>query len=185
LIEKEAAWMPGAFDDPEQAIATLFDDLRSTAPDQMAAALRMGKRRVALMTGLADVAGVWSLEKVTETLTDFADLACDLALKTAIAAEIRRGKLPGATEDDVETAGGMVCLAMGKMGAHELNYSSDVDLICLFDEGRFDRDDFHDARSSFIRATRRMVAMLYDLSGDGYVFRMDLRLRPYPAVYHV
>ncbi len=182
LIEKEAAWMPGAFDDPEQAIATLFDDLRSTAPDQMAAALRMGKRRVALMTGLADVAGVWSLEKVTETLTDFADLACDLALKTAIAAEIRRGKLPGATEDDVETAGGMVCLAMGKMGAHELNYSSDVDLICLFDEGRFDRDDFHDARSSFIRATRRMVAMLNDLTGDGYVFRMDLRLRPDPAV---
>jgi glutamate-ammonia-ligase adenylyltransferase len=73
-------------------------------------------------------------------------------------------------------------LAMGKMGAFELNYSSDIDLICLFDETRFEPDDFHDARSSFVRATRRMAAMLNDLTGDGYVFRTDLRLRPDPGV---
>ena len=96
--------------------------------------------------------------------------------------EIRRGKLPGATGDDIERAGGMVALAMGKMGAGELNYSSDIDLICLFDETRFDPDDWHEARASFVRATRKMAALLSDMTADGYVFRTDLRLRPDPAV---
>ena len=79
--------------------------------------------------------------------------------------------------DDLEDCAGMVVLAMGKMGAHELNYSSDIDLICLFDESRFDADDYHDARASFIRATRKLAAMLHDITGDGYGFRTDLRLR--------
>ncbi|KPA22897.1 Glutamate-ammonia-ligase adenylyltransferase [Shimia sp. SK013] len=182
LIAKEAEWLPEALDDPEAAVVALFAELRRTAPDQMPVALRQGKRRVALLTALADLSGVWALEQVTGTLTDFADLASQLALETTIGAEIRRGKLPGATEDDIATAGGMVSIAMGKMGAHELNYSSDIDLICLFDESRFDPDDYHDARASFIRATRKMAAMLNDLTGDGYVFRTDLRLRPDPAV---
>ncbi|MCP4818293.1 MAG: glutamine-synthetase adenylyltransferase [Shimia sp.] len=182
LITREVAWLPEALDDPEAAVAALFAGLRVTAPDQMPTALRQGKRRVALLTALADLSGVWQLEEVTGTLTDFADLASQLALETTIGAEIRRKKLPGATEEDIPTAGGMVSLAMGKMGAHELNYSSDIDLICLFDETRFDPDDYHDARASFIRATRKMAAMLNDITGDGYVFRTDLRLRPDPAV---
>ncbi|MBR9842777.1 MAG: glutamine-synthetase adenylyltransferase [Rhodobacteraceae bacterium] len=182
LIEKERDWLPEAFGDPEAAVARLYADLKEVAADRLGAELRRGKRRIALLTALADLAGVWELEQVTGTLTDFADLASDLALKAAIANEIRRKKLPGQTEDDVATAGGMVTLAMGKMGAHELNYSSDIDLICLFDETRFDPDDFHEARASFVRATRKMSAMLNDLTGDGYVFRTDLRLRPDPAV---
>jgi len=182
LITREAAWVPEALDDPEAAVRALYAGLRETAPDQMPTALRQGKRRVALLTALADLSGVWKLEEVTGTLTDFADLASQLALETTIGAEIRRKKLPGATEDDIPTAGGMVSLAMGKMGAHELNYSSDIDLICLFDETRFDPDEYHDARASFIRATRKMAAMLNDITGDGYVFRTDLRLRPDPAV---
>ena len=68
------------------------------------------------------------------------------------------------------------------MGAHELNYSSDIDLICLFDETRYSRDDYHDARASLVRATRRMAATLSDITDEGYVFRTDLRLRPDPAV---
>ncbi|HGG04470.1 MAG TPA: glutamine-synthetase adenylyltransferase, partial [Aliiroseovarius sp.] len=68
------------------------------------------------------------------------------------------------------------------MGAHELNYSSDIDLIMLFDDSRYDRDAFHDARAAFVRATRRMVSMLSELTAEGYVFRTDLRLRPDPAV---
>ena len=76
----------------------------------------------------------------------------------------------------------MVALAMGKMGAGELNYSSDVDLICLFDETRFDPDDYYDARASFVRATRKMCAMLSDITPEGYVFRTDLRLRPDASV---
>jgi glutamate-ammonia-ligase adenylyltransferase len=182
LIHKEADWLPEALQDADAALTQLFAELRAGAPDQRPTALRAGKRKVALLTALADLAGAWSLEKVTGTLTDFADLASQLALEATIGAEIRRKKLPGATEDDIPTAGGMVSIAMGKMGAHELNYSSDIDLICLFDESRFDPDEYHDARASFIRATRKMAAMLNDITGDGYVFRTDLRLRPDPAV---
>ncbi len=182
LIEKEAAWILPALDDPEAALETLHHDLAETAPDALANALRQGKRRVALLTALADLSGAWPLEEVTGALTRFADLACQLALRAAVAAEIKRGKLPGAVEADAETGGGTVALAMGKMGAFELNYSSDIDLICLFDEARFDPDDYHEARASLIRATRKMSAMLNDNTAEGYVFRTDLRLRPDPAV---
>ncbi len=182
LMQKETAWILTAFEGPEAAIKSLFADLCEVPPDQLPNALRQGKRRVALLSGLCDLAGVWALEDVTGVLTDFADLATDLAMKACIGAEIRRGKLPGMGEDDLAYGAGMVALGMGKMGAHELNYSSDIDLICLFDESRFEVDDFHEARSSFVRATRRMAAMLSDMTGEGYVFRTDLRLRPDPAV---
>ena len=182
LIGQERDWLPVALHDPEGALSDVFADLSVAPPDQLGEALRKAKRQVALITGLADLAGVWPLEMVTQVLTDFADLAVDLATKAMISAEIKRGKLPGMGPDDVATAGGMVALAMGKMGAGELNYSSDIDLICLFDETRFDPDDYHDARASFVRATRRMSALLNDRAAGGYVFRTDLRLRPDPAV---
>jgi glutamate-ammonia-ligase adenylyltransferase len=182
LIEKEADWILPALDDPEAALVALHHDLTQTAPDALAVALRQGKRRVALLTALADLGGVWPLEVVTGALTRFADLSCQLALRAATLAEIKRGKLPDAIEADAETGGGLVALAMGKMGAFELNYSSDIDLICLFDETRFSRDDYHEARASLIRATRKMAAMLSDNTAEGYVFRTDLRLRPDPAV---
>jgi len=128
------------------------------------------------------LSGVWPLERVTGVLTDFGGLACDVAIKAEIAALVRRNKMPGLTQDDVATAGGLIILAMGKMGAHELNYSSDIDLICLFDETRFDPDDFYEARQGMVRATRNMCSTLSDRTAEGYVFRTDLRLRPDPAV---
>ena len=182
LIGKEAQWLEGALDGPDRAIELLFTQLKETDAKTMPSALRGSKRRVALITGLADLGGVWPLEKVTGVLTAFADLAVSCALRATIGAEIARGKLPGMSEDNVHDAGGMCVLAMGKMGAFELNYSSDIDLICLFDETRFETDDFHDGRASFVRATRRMAAMLNDPTGEGYVFRTDLRLRPDPGV---
>ena len=182
LIQKEGDWLEAAVESPEDAFTKLCEDLGESADDTLETALRQGKRRVALLAGLADLGGVWELEQVTGALTRYADLSVQLALRAAIAREIRRGKLPGASEDDIAAAGGMVVLAMGKMGAFELNYSSDIDLICLFDETRFERDDFHEARSAFVRATRRMSSTLNDLTGEGYVFRTDLRLRPDPSV---
>ncbi|WP_371059333.1 bifunctional [glutamine synthetase] adenylyltransferase/[glutamine synthetase]-adenylyl-L-tyrosine phosphorylase [Rhodosalinus sp. 5P4] len=182
LIEKEAGWLPAAFEDPEAALADVFDDLGETPPDTLSDALRQGKRRVALLLALADLAGVWPLEKVTGTLTDFADLACQRAMEAAVGREIRRGKLPGQDEDAVPTAGGLVALAMGKMGAHELNYSSDIDLVCLFDETRYPEDDVMEARAALVRAVRAMTRTLSDNTAEGYVFRTDLRLRPDPSV---
>ncbi|HEY9039394.1 MAG TPA: glutamine-synthetase adenylyltransferase [Roseovarius sp.] len=181
LMQSEAGWLPGGLDAPEDALAEVMADLRSIEGDP-SGPLRQGKRRIALLAGLADLAGVWPLEVVTQTLTDLADLACATALRHSIGHEIRRGKLPGMTEDDLDDAGGMVVLAMGKMGAGELNYSSDIDLICVYDETRFDPDANHEARAAFVRATRRMAATLSENTAEGYVFRTDLRLRPDPGV---
>lgn len=182
LIEREADWLVEAADDPDAAIAACIADVTALPPDQLKSGLRQAKRRVALMTALADLAGVWPLERVTGILTDLGGQVCDAAIKSEIATLIRRKKLPGLTEDDVATAGGLFVLAMGKMGAHELNYSSDIDLICLFDETRFDPDDFYEARQGMVRATRNMCSLLSERTAEGYVFRTDLRLRPDPAV---
>ncbi|WP_111731774.1 glutamine-synthetase adenylyltransferase [Roseovarius amoyensis] len=182
LVEGERDWLEEALSDPEAAFDAVLAEAGEAAPDAAPVALRQAKRRVALLLALADLAGVWPLEEVTGRLTQFADLAVGVALRAGLEPEIRRGKLPGMGEADLAEAGGMVVLAMGKMGAGELNYSSDIDLICLFDETRFERDDFHDARSAFVRATRKMAAHLGDRTPEGYVFRTDLRLRPDPSV---
>ena len=182
LIEHEKTWLPQALQNPDQALDDVMAAARALPPDQLKPGLRKAKRRMALLTALADIAGAWPLEKVTSALTDFGALAADVAAKAEIAALVRRGKLPGMTEDDVQSAAGMVILAMGKMGAHELNYSSDIDLIVLFDETRFDPDDFYEARQGMVRATRNFCATLSEKTADGYVFRTDLRLRPDPAV---
>ena len=182
LIEQEAEWIGPALAEPRQALASVFEDCKALPPDQLKPGLRRAKRRVALLTALCDLCGSWSLEEVTTALTHFGELSADVAIKAEIAALIRRQKLPGLTEADVETAGGLSILAMGKMGAYELNYSSDIDLICLFDETRFDPDVFFEARQGMARATRNMCTTLSDRTSDGYVFRTDLRLRPDPAV---
>ncbi|MBL9050605.1 MAG: glutamine-synthetase adenylyltransferase [Tabrizicola sp.] len=180
LMERELDWLPELAADPEAALEAALAAPEAAAPDSLALALRLAKRRVALLTALCDLGGVWPLEAVTGALTRLADKAVHLALTTQVGEEIRRGKLPGATPDDAATAGGMVALAMGKMGAGELNYSSDIDLICLFDESRYPGEE-QEARASFIKVTRRMTAILSDMT-DGYVFRSDLRLRPDASV---
>jgi len=180
LMLRETDWLREAVDDPEAALEAVLSAPDGLAADALPLALREAKRRVALLAALCDLGGAWPLEQVTGALTRLADKAVHLSLTTLVAEEIRRGKLPGATPDDAATAGGMVALAMGKMGAGELNYSSDIDLICLFDETRYPGEE-QEARASFIKVTRRMTAILSDTT-DGYVFRSDLRLRPDASV---
>ncbi|MCX7565285.1 glutamine-synthetase adenylyltransferase [Sulfitobacter sp. F26169L] len=182
LITKEADWLVEAVEAPQRALADILAAPKSLQADTLNTGLRQGKRRVALLGALADLGGAWSLEQVTGALTDYADAATQAALRVAVAAQIKRGKLPGLREEDAVTGGGMTVLAMGKMGAGELNYSSDIDLICLFDETCYEVDDFQEARAGLIKATRAMAASLSEITGDGYVFRTDLRLRPDPAV---
>ncbi|MGB3279926.1 MAG: glutamine-synthetase adenylyltransferase [Pseudorhodobacter sp.] len=182
LMQREADWLrPALAMAPETAVAAELAALEALALDELGKGLRAAKRRVALLAGLADLGGVWPLETVTGALTDLADKAVDLSLQRLVAEEIRRGKIPGAKPEDAATAAGMVVFAMGKMGAGELNYSSDIDLICLFDESLYP-DDAQEARAAFIRVTRKMAALVGDRTADGYVFRTDLRLRPDAAV---
>lgn len=182
LIRREAEWLRGALAEaPEAGMAAILDAIPADAPDP-GPALRLAKRRAALLVALADLGGAWDLDAVTGALTDLADRAVQAALTAALAAEIARRRLPGCKPEDAAGGAGMFVLAMGKMGANELNYSSDIDLIALFDESRHDPADWGELRRGFIRATQRMVKLLSELTDEGYVFRTDLRLRPDPSV---
>ena len=181
LIGREADWLATALaKDPDLVIADLLAEAAALPPEGLDPGLRVLKRRAALWIALMDLGGIWTLDQTTRALTDVADAAADKALRTHLRAEALRGRLPGVDPDD-PAAGGLVALAMGKMGAHELNYSSDIDLILLFDGARHGAV-FDEVRAGLIRVTRRMTASLSDLTADGYVFRTDLRLRPDAAV---
>ncbi len=126
--------------------------------------LRVAKADVALITALADLAGVWPLERVTAALSAFADAALDASIAAALA---ERGAANA----------GFVAIALGKLGSHELNYSSDVDLILLYDPTVIPIRPREDHADAAVRIARRVVALMADTTG-GYVFRVDLRLRP-------
>ena len=179
LIERHGGWLNGILDgSPEAALAALLEDAIALPDEALKTGLREIKARVALLVALADLGGLWSLEDVTGALTDFADLATDRALRAMVSIEIARGKLDG----NAGGAAGLAALAMGKMGARELNYSSDIDLIMVFDGAKHAGDDFQTARTALVRATRHMSSLLSEITSDGYVFRTDLRLRPDASV---
>jgi glutamate-ammonia-ligase adenylyltransferase len=185
LIGRETDWLQAAVDDPDAALAQTLSAIPAIPFADLASGMRQAKRRVALLTALCDLGGVWPLETVTQALTDLAAAATHACIVPLVAAEITRGKLPGMMDADAATAAGMTVLAMGKQGAGELNYSSDIDLICLFDDDRFEPEDTATARTAFVRVTRRMCALLSDNTAEGYVFRTDLRLRPDASVMPV
>ncbi|HET6520967.1 MAG TPA: glutamine-synthetase adenylyltransferase, partial [Geminicoccaceae bacterium] len=141
------------------------------------AALRRTRRRVALLVALADLAGLWPLERVTGTLTRFADLAIGRALAQVLGEFADRGEIEPAEPG----ACGLVVLGMGKLGAFELNYSSDIDLIVLFEPRRLRPRGAEGPLAASVRMTRALVHLLDAQTRDGYVFRTDLRLRPHPV----
>ncbi|HEX4761336.1 MAG TPA: bifunctional [glutamate--ammonia ligase]-adenylyl-L-tyrosine phosphorylase/[glutamate--ammonia-ligase] adenylyltransferase [Sphingomicrobium sp.] len=133
--------------------------------------LRRQRLGLALAVALGDLAGELSLEEVTSLLSDFADRAIDRA-----AAEAMRERVP-----DSEPAGFAV-IAMGKLGSRELNYSSDVDLMLLFDPEMLPRRERDDPGEAAVRVGRRTIELLQKRTEAGYVARVDLRLRPAPEV---
>ncbi|MBM3622193.1 MAG: bifunctional [glutamine synthetase] adenylyltransferase/[glutamine synthetase]-adenylyl-L-tyrosine phosphorylase [Alphaproteobacteria bacterium] len=147
-------------------------------PEPLAVALRRAKRHIALGVAVADMAGAWPLARVTRALSEFADLAIDRLLDAILLDMERGGQLALGGEPG---AAGITVLGMGKLGAFELNYSSDIDLIVLYDREApaIAHDDAIGAK--LVRATRRLVQLLSERTADGYIFRTDLRLRPDPG----
>ncbi len=142
------------------------------------AILRIAKRRAALAIALADIAGQWNLEEVTRVLTLFADACVSGALRFLLRDAARRTGMEERTGAELEATTGLVILAMGKYGAFELNYSSDIDLIVFYDTKRFPFRKKDDARGAAVDIVKGLVKLLSETTGDGYVFRTDLRLRP-------
>src|SRR5207245_8915815 len=135
----------------------------------------------ALLIALVDIGEVWPVMRVTRALSDLADTVVDAAVRYLIASAAAHGKVLPRDPLRPERDSGYVVLAMGKMGAFELNYSSDIDLIALFDPAAPALAKGVEASPLYIRLTRRLVKLLAERTPDGYVFRVDLRLRPDPA----
>ena len=149
-------------------------------PDEarMMANLRLAKRRAALAIALADVSGAWKFHQVTGALTELADACVRGALRFLLA---RMAVQQGQAEGDgavLENTTGLTILAMGKYGAHELNYSSDIDLVVFYDEEKFPFRKRDDPRGAAVELAHGLVKLIAETTADGYVFRVDLRLRP-------
>ncbi len=176
LLTREEEWLREGFAlSPDEGFARCFEGEEGVA---LPATLRRSKGRAALWAGLADLGGMWPLEAVTGALTSLADWSVGAAMAELVAQERARRKLP----ECEAPCGGLFALSMGKMGAGELNYSSDIDLILLFDEALYPAEDYSSVRSAFIRVGQKLVRILSDVTEGGYVFRTDLRLRPNPSV---
>jgi glutamate-ammonia-ligase adenylyltransferase len=142
--------------------------------------LRVAKRRVALLAAIAELAGAWTIERQMAALSRFAAAAIGAAMRHLLQEAAAGGALRLPDPADPERGSGLIVLAMGKLGGEELNYSSDVDLILLFDPASASGVAPDAAQSLFSRMARDLVRILDERSGDGYVFRTDLRLRPDP-----
>ena len=143
--------------------------------------LRRMKSEAALLIALCDIGGVWPVMRVTAALTELAVTSVQAALRHVLRQEAARGRLSPPNLDRPEENSGLVVLAMGKMGAGELNYSSDIDLIVFFDPAAPTLAPDIEPQPFFVRVTQALARLLQQRTGDGYVFRVDLRLRPDPA----
>jgi [glutamine synthetase] adenylyltransferase / [glutamine synthetase]-adenylyl-L-tyrosine phosphorylase len=163
---------------------THFDALCRAAIDATAGATNMAdamralrhfKTEVALSTALCDLGGVWPVMSVTRRLAQAADAAVAAAVRFLFRQARERGDWLSGEAD------GYIVLAMGKYGAFELNYSSDIDLIVFYDLARIKLRGGLEVQTFFVRLTRDLVRLLHERTGEGYVFRTDLRLRPDPG----
>src|SRR5579884_309575 len=171
LREALAAFPPIADSFVSQGAVAAAELALSAGADDVQAQLRRRRHGLALAVALGDLAGELPLEDVTALLSDFADRAIEDAVAAAIAERV----------PDAPPAGFAV-IAMGKLGSRELNYSSDVDLILLFDPATLPRRPRDDPGEAAVRIGRRLIKLIQERTADGYVQRIDLRLRPSPEV---
>jgi glutamate-ammonia-ligase adenylyltransferase len=181
IILREPAWLAQSLRaTPEAAFGEIHAQLAGIAgaePSAVMKGLRWARNRAAVLTALADLGGVFDLAETTGVLSRFADAALQTSLRHLLrVAEEKRQFRPGDPAQP-ELASGLIVLAMGKYGAFELNYSSDIDLIVFYDPEALPLSSSEPAAFA-IRIVKDLVGLLQARTEDGYVFRVDLRLRP-------
>lgn len=138
-----------------------------TPVEAVMSALRAQKLAVHLSLAGDDLSGRRGVMDITHCLTRFAGASLEAALRAALAARGLRGE-------------GIFAIALGKMGAFELNYSSDIDIAAFYERDRFDGGE-RDPGDTAQRVARDLVRIMDETTAGGYVFRTDLRLRPDPG----
>ena len=143
----------------------------------LARQLRILRRHVVAQIIVRDLNGLSGLDEVTQTITRFADFSVNTALDYAYGYYVGLYGTP--TGRHSGEAQFLTVVAMGKAGGGELNVSSDIDLIFTYPEGgatsgRRERDN----QEFFTKVGQKLIALLNDITPDGQVFRVDMRLRP-------
>lgn len=189
--QQTCAMLDGNPDDHFASIIAALKEPRGASEneEEFMSFLRSQKNLTALLIALADIAGIWSLDVVTTNLSLLARVCLDLAVARALRSRMRAGDLPwteGVNElSDVSFIANANCgyflLGMGKLGGCELNYSSDIDLIALYDPARARYQGRKSVSDCFVKLTQDVVRYIDQRTMDGYVFRVDLRLRPDPG----
>ncbi len=153
----------------------------SVHENEVMGALRRMRAEAALLLAISDIGGACDLVEVTAGLSDVADGALRAALTFLLADAARSGRYLPPDAEDPMVGCGLGIIAMGKHGARELNYSSDIDLIVVYDRDVAPLREGVEPSPFFVKITQRLVRMLQERTGDGYVVRVDLRLRPDPG----
>lgn len=182
----------GAIVDPlEPQIETLIAEARDAwrpasdgvppSESEMMSRLRIAKRKVAFLVALADLARIFDARATTAWLSRLAEASVAAAIDHLLLSAHESRKLQLKDVARPSEGSGLIVLGMGKLGASELNYSSDIDVVVFFDEQAGILPDPDDAIEVFPRLMRRLVRIMQERTADGYVFRTDLRLRPDPG----
>ncbi|WP_421852407.1 bifunctional [glutamine synthetase] adenylyltransferase/[glutamine synthetase]-adenylyl-L-tyrosine phosphorylase [Oricola sp.] len=191
-IEQQAGLLESLFDMPVSdrldTIIAEVSEMRcgrgiAASETELMAALRRAKAALHLLVALGDLSGAFPVAQTTDYLSRLAEEALGATMAWLLCDAHNSGKLVLADPLKPEPGSGWVALAMGKLGARELNYSSDIDLIVLFDPDpqRVQWPDRLEIGETISRMTRKLIRIMQDRTGDGYVFRTDLRLRPDPG----
>jgi glutamate-ammonia-ligase adenylyltransferase len=154
---------------------------RGAIEAELMTALRKAKRRAAFLIAIGDLSGLFHGSEATGWLTSLAEACVASAIDHLLLVAHQGGKLILPNEDQPSQASGVIVLGMGKLGGRELNYSSDIDLVVFYEPDAGILAVPEDGTETFARILRRMIRILQDRTGDGYVFRTDLRLRPDPG----
>ena len=166
---------------PDAITGRVRDDLAGADPamdrDRLMTFLRRQRNRVAVLAAVYDCFDICGVMKCAELLSDMADHAVRLTVSHLLLDRVERGDL----ERPAGNRWGYFVLAMGKHGSRELNYSSDIDLIVLYDPESVGYTGSRTLGECFVRVTQDLIRILQSRTGDGYVFRTDLRLRPDPS----
>ncbi|KIQ01960.1 bifunctional glutamine-synthetase adenylyltransferase/deadenyltransferase [Agrobacterium tumefaciens] len=175
----------------EPTLSRLVDDARNSwRPDadgripteaEVMTRLRIAKRRLSFIAALADLARIFVARDTTRWLSDLADASIAAAIDHLLLSNHTSGKLTLSNTDAPSEGSGLIVLGMGKLGAQELNYSSDIDAVVFFEPTAGIVPDPLDALETFGRMMRRLIRIMQERTADGYVFRTDLRLRPDPG----
>ena len=160
---------------------TLLVGFECDSEAQLMSSVRIAKRQFALLCGIADLGGWWNGDQVTSALSDFAKASLSACLDFVLLQNHTQEKLVLSNPNIPQEDCGFIILGMGKLGAGELNYSSDIDLIFIFDDAAKITLNTDDPISLLSRMAKQLIKLMQERTGDGYVFRMDLRLRPDPS----